>query len=250
MAIVRTCPWSLLSWVNNMRIITPSFNRDKGRYGMIIHPTGAVGGTIRDESPYTRLVTPGGSGAIVADGRFGKGLRCRNASSDFHTVTYSAAAHNLSTGDFSLTFWIKFYDKAYAAYLYCQTANANNFLYTHKAAEASSNVLYFRARVGGVDKAFYKTAGHAFVNNVDYFLEFTRSGGNFYIFVDGVSQALTTTTAIGANDIGIEANPEINLYRNDVRYGDYVISEICLLKGRALHYPGHTSNYTRPTRRQ
>lgn len=233
-----------------MRTLTPSFNRNKNAYGMIIHPTGPAGGTIRDESPYMQAVTPTGGGAIEAAGRFGKGLKCRNATSDFYTVTYSAAAHNLGTADFSLSFWVNFYDKAFISYFYCQTINVNNYLYTVKAANVSGNGLYFRAANGGVEKAYYNTGALTINNGQDYFFEFTRSGANFYIFVDGVSQALTTTTAIGANDIGIGADPEINLYRNDVRYGDYCISDICLLKGRALHYPGHTSNYTRPTRRQ
>lgn len=229
-----------------MRIITPSFNRNKNAYSMIIHPSGAAGGTIRDESPHKRTVTPGGGGAIVDYGRFGKGLKCRNASGDFHTIDYSAAAHDLSTADFSLTFWIKFYDKAFASYLYCQTQDANNYLYTVKAADVSGNGLYFRVATLGVERAHYNTGALTINNGQDYFFEFTRNGANFYIFVDGVSQALTTTTAIGANDIGVAADPEINLYRNDVRYGDYAISEICLMKGRAWH----TSNYTPPTRRQ
>lgn len=229
-----------------MNIITPSFNRNKNAYGMIIHPSGEAGGTIRDESPYKRIVTPGGSGAIVADGRFGRGLRCHNATSDSYTIAYSGPAHDLSTSDFSLSFWIKFYDRSYISYMYCQTADVNNFIYTVKAAHVSGNKLYFRAFNGGVEKANYNTAAWTPFNGTDYFFEFTRSGANFYIFINGNSMPLTTTTAIGANNIGVDADPEINLYRNDVRYGDYCISEICLMKGRAWH----TDNYTRPTRRQ
>jgi hypothetical protein len=223
-----------------MNIITPSFNRNKNAHdGLIIHPTGAAGGTIRDESLYTRLVTPGGSGAIIADGRFGKGLQCRKATSDFYTIAYSGPAHDLS-------FWIKFYDRSYASYMYCQTADANNYIYTAKNTHVGGNILYFRAMNGGVEKAYYNTAAWTPFNGTDYFFEFTRSGANFYIFIDGASMPLTTTTPIGANDIGVGANPEINLYRNDVRYGDYCISEVCLLKGRAWH----TAEYTRPTRRR
>jgi hypothetical protein len=229
-----------------MRTLTPSFNRNKNAYGMIIHPSGQAGGTIRDESPYKCAVTPTGGGAIIADGRFGKGLKCRNATSDFHTVTYTAAAHNLGASDFGLSFWVNFYNRDFISYLYCQTININNYLYTVKNSHVSGNGLYFRVATLGVERAYYNTGALTINNGQDYFFEFSRSGANFYIFVDGISQALTTTTAIGANDIGILADPEINLCRNDVRYGDYVISEICLLKGRA----GHTANYTRPTRRQ
>lgn len=229
-----------------MNIIAPSFNRNKAAYGIMIHPNGPSGGAAKDESPYERTVTAGGGGAIIDYGRFGKSLKCRNATSDYYSIAYSAAAHNLGAGDFGLGFWANFYDVSYMSYFLCQWYDQYNFIYTIKDSQANSNKLYFRAMIGGVEKASYVSGNLNFNNSQDYYFEFSRSGSAFYIFVDGISLGLNTITAISTNDLDIAGNWEINLYRGDTRYGDYAMSEVTLMKGRA----GHTANYTPPTRRQ
>jgi len=228
-----------------MEMYSPLINRNKNAYGIIIHPNGSPGITIRDESSYGRTVTAGGGGDIINSGRFGKSLRCRHATSDYYSISYSAAAHNLGAGDFTMGFWVNFYDIGYITYFISQWGGASDFIYFAKDSSAQNNKLCFRAQIGGVDKANYLSGNLTFNNAQNYYLECVRIGSAFGIFIDGTSIGLNIITGTGANDIGIAGNWEINLYRNDTRFGDFAMSELFLMKGRALH----TSNFTPPTRR-
>jgi len=226
-------------------LLTPAFNRGKSTHGIIIHPTGDVGGAIRDESPYARTVTAYGGGAVIASGPFGLALKCRNATSDYYSIAYSADAHNLGANDFSLRFRINFYDAAYRTFFLCQWGGASDFFYVGKDSAANGNKIEIRAFLGGADRMSYLSGNLSFNNSIDYYIETVRSGSNVYLFINGVSQGLNTVVPVGATSISISGNWEINLCRNDTRYGDYKISEISLLKG----FASHTSDYTPPTRR-
>ncbi len=129
--------------------------------------------------------------------------------------------------------------------LYRQRQDASNealIRYSNNAFVGNTDLL-FLFESGGVEKANYSMEFNPVVGT-KYSFEFDRSGTDFYIFVDGVSGTLTTTTAIGTNSLpnlsaflyllsDEGAGNELNGYMD----GYYIV------KGQALH----TSNYPSPT---
>lgn len=166
-----------------------------------------------------------GTGAILFDG-----------SGDYLTLADSTD-WAFGTADFTLDFWVKFTstNQLYISQ-FVDNDNRVNFWF-------ESGTLGFRARSGASELAFY-TVSWAPSTGVWYHLEFSRNGSTFRIFIDGVSQSLTTGTAIGTNSLpDLAAVFGIGQQGTSDRVFDGRIDELRLSKGIARH----TANFTPST---
>jgi hypothetical protein len=76
--------------------------------------------------------------------------------------------------------------------------------------------------------------------NTWYELRFVRNGATGLIMIQGVSQALTESTAFGANDVGVVAGALIIGAQNSASYLAGWVGSIVIAKGATRH----TATYT------
>ena len=155
-------------------------------------------------------------------------------------LTFADSADwNFGSGNFSIDTWASFSTLSGKQGIIGQYEDSDNYWILGKD---SSNKLYMIFRTGGSYVGYYSTTA-AVSLSVDtfYHLEFTRNANNAYIFVDGVSLSLTTTTSFGSSDMGDVAGTlrigydEVN---TSLLYGN--LDELRVSKGVARHTAGFT----------
>ncbi len=137
-----------------------------------------------------------------------------------HLETAYSTDFNFGTGNFTWDMWVRFNNGPGAGTLppgnagglrgfFCvgwQT-NLNNrvvFCMFNRGGGNPQYSFFFIATSGGVAKANYNTPYISLsFPTAWYHLAAVRSGTSFYIFVNGVSQSLTETTAIGSNSLDL-----------------------------------------------
>lgn len=137
------------------------------------------------------------------DPKFGSGsLFCSNGAGAVRLTKDSC--FDFGTGDFTIDFWVKFSQVTEMYFIKCYE-DAYNFWQIWYDAN-SFDRLRIQFFSGGVWKARILTASAiSFDINRWYHLCFERYGTTAKIFIDGISQTLSTidTTAFGTNDVGI-----------------------------------------------
>ncbi|KKT91319.1 MAG: hypothetical protein UW91_C0034G0002 [Parcubacteria group bacterium GW2011_GWF2_45_11] len=133
------------------------------------------------------------------------------------------------TGNFSFETWVKY-----------STLSGNRALFTHEIGTNyiefyhNSTNLVFVTAINDVIKAHYSFAWSPSMN-VWYHVALVRNGTNLYIFINGVSQTLTVTTAISTNALPDPAAIfTIGAFGDGNGATNGFFDEVRILKGRAL----------------
>lgn len=153
---------------------------------------------------------------------------------------------NLGSGDFTVDTWLK-YDSVPTTQgiLLMQFPDNNNTMNFYDSYGGTSNTRKygFFAETGNVTVAWYEmTNAYTMTAGTWYHIAFVRNGSTFLIFINGVSQTLTTYTSIGTlgdytGSIWIGANVTNGYYQQGV------LEEFRVSKGTARW----TSNFTPST---
>lgn len=167
---------------------------------LLIHPTGVNGGTtITDVSASAHTLTANGNAQIsTAQFVFGGPSILFDGATDYLS-TADSADWVLGTNSFvfDLRMRAAVIGGGVARTLLFQGPDVSNFV--HFFTDTNSTIG-FRAISGGVNVGAYSTTVTPAINTW-YHIAYVRSGSSFFIRFDGVSQGLTTITAIGASSI-------------------------------------------------
>ena len=125
-----------------------------------------------------------------------------------------------------------------------QYQNASNYWYFSKDTNSNGNKLKVKFVSAGSTKADYTmTSSWGAAVDTWYHLALVRSSSTLKIYVDGVSQTLTTATAISTNDVGdVTASLIIGQQNSTDTFSGY-LDEFVFMKGQA----NWTSDFTPPT---
>lgn len=114
------------------------------------------------------------------------------------TSKYAIVADNtdwtFGTNDFTIDLWMTIATAGGQKDIIGQYVDGNNAWALYQNADK----ILFYSIVGGVGTGYYAmTNAYGFANNTEYHIQFSRNGAGALLFVNGVSQALTTITAFG-----------------------------------------------------
>ena len=108
---------------------------------------------------------------------------------------------SFGTGDFTVDAWVRWNDYTTSSgyqMIASQFQNGSNCWYVGQNGTGNLTMTFI---IGGVTKGDYNCSFTP-TNGTWYHLAFERVGTGAKIFVNGVSQTLTTATAFGSNDVG------------------------------------------------
>ena len=163
-----------------------------------------------------------------------------DGNSDYITLADSAD-WNFGTGNFTIEGWFRFADLTGYQTIATQYVDASNNWWLRK--DSANTITFFANNASASTCGFYtSTSAYSFAINTWYHIVFERNGAGALLFINGISIALTETTAFGtlpdvAAVLCIGAHPSPNFYIN----GN--IAEFRITKGLARW----TSNFTPPT---
>lgn len=151
---------------------------------------------------------------------------------------------NFATGDFTIDGWVNHNDLTDAYALAGQYADANNYWYVGKGTNALGNKLNLFFRSASSTKASYVMASSSSLAISTWtHLAYVRSSSTVKMYINGVSQALTETTAISTNDVGDVAASLVIGQQNATSLFKGYVDEFRITKGSPLW----TADFTPPT---
>lgn len=154
-------------------------------------------GTLTNFASTTSQDQAAGTGWTSANKRWGAGALMFDGANDYVGVPDSDY-WAFGSSDFTIETWVKFSDLATHRAIIGQRQDATNFMGMYWNTNAK---LYFHAIDAGVWKADYNFSWVPDINNW-YHIVSVRSGSSFRMYLNGIEQSLTVTTAIGSNSIG------------------------------------------------
>ena len=173
----------------------------------------------------------------TAQKKFGTASAIFDGTGDYISIPDSADFF-FDTGDFCIDFWVRFTAVTNCAF-WTQYVDADNHISLYRDA----GDMVFIAKAATVDQAQYSFTWTPSTNTW-YHVSATRNGTSFKIFIDGVSQTLTTGTAISTNSIpNLAVNPQIAGTQLAAAGLNGYIDEFRITKGAARY----TANFTPPT---
>jgi hypothetical protein len=177
------------------------------------------------------------------DGAFGAvGCGLFDGTGDYVSFADSANWY-FGSSDFTIDFRVKFADLTNAQVIIGQYEDANNYWYIMKDSNANDNKLSIKFVDGGGGKGEYVMTNAWSVDTAAWHqVEFNRNGASATLLIDGISFALTETTAFGANDVGDMAAALIIGQQNSGSYLNGRLDELRISKGIARH----TTDFTLP----
>ena len=207
---------------------------------LLIHADGADASTaFYDFSNSAHAITTVGTAQVdTAQSKFGGASLLVNGSTDYLTAPDNADWY-FGTSNFTIDCWVRWNNNSGYQYICGQYEDANNRWFV--GLYSGNLAIYFED--GGVDLGFYTVAFTPTVGTW-YHLAFEREGTGASIFIDGVSQTLTTGTAFGTNDVGDIASVLYVGRETPAAYLNGWIDELRISKGIARW----TANFTPPTR--
>ncbi len=205
---------------------------------LLLHMDGTNGSTtFTDEIGKT--VTPYGNAQIsTAQSKFGGASALFDGTGDYLT-TPTTTDFQFGSGAFTVDMQFRMTATANDLILFAVRQDVNNSILFYLKATNLPALLIFE---GGVIKGYYYAIS-SLTNNTWYHLAFVRSGDAIAIYVDGVSIAITTSTALSAG-YSIPAYTGTTYVGYDVDNGYYTgyLDELRISKGIARW----TSNFTPP----
>ncbi len=201
---------------------------------LLIHFDGENGSTAFTDV-YNHAITVTGDGATISTviQKFGTGaLWASSANAQLNIGTNSD--FNFGANDFTIDFQIMFTASTDSIIISQDDGALGVWKIYHDVASFNKlNMLFCRPSDGAVvgrystDNQWNPTIGRW------YHLEFARYGTGARIFIDGISQALTTVIAFGTNDVGIMTNP-LTVNPTSLGFIGYM-DELRICKGIARH---------------
>lgn len=200
---------------------------------LLLHCEGADGSTTFTDSATGKTVTPNGDAHIEVDQyKFGSASAYFDGSGDYLAV--DSADFDLSTGDFTIDFWLR----------YDGTANVYPCLFSNSAASWSANALSFAVdhvwSTGKVIFASYNfnlaapmlVSTTTISTGVWYHVAVVRSGNTFKLYINGTAE--DTETYAGAINFNYNGGMKIGWSWDgaDGYYKGY-LDEIRISKGIA-----------------
>jgi len=210
----------------------------------LIHFDGVDTATAAVETVTGKVITFVGTAQLdTAQKKFGLSSLLLNGNSDYVTLSDSADWY-FGTGDFTVDFWVRFASIVDLQVFAGQSADVDNDWFLRKTTHANGDKLGLYFESGGVAKAQYDMTNAWAGCAIDtwYHIAFVRNGTTAKIFIDGVSQTLTETTAFGTNDVGNVA-AILTIGQGQGNYVNGWMDEFRISKGIARW----TANFTSPT---
>lgn len=204
---------------------------------VLLHLNGTDGSTtITDESGKT-WTAEANAQIDTAQSKFsGASLLLDGSGDDIYTA--DSADFDTGTGDFTADFWVRFNSVADCGFFAHGLATSNRNMLILEGNQINWVVI-----IGGSTLANYR-ANWTPSANTWYHVALVRSGSTVYMFIDGVSQAVTTVTSAG-NITGIAENFYVGnaLFNAINNYLNGWIDEFRFSVGVARW----TANFTPPT---
>lgn len=198
---------------------------------LLLHMDGADGGTVfKDECGHA--VTASGATTVTGIKKFGISSAFFGASKRLSLA--DSDDWYFGGGDFTVDFWAYFTSFTNNCGFFEQYDGAD-YNYQHCMFYSSTdNVIYWQYVYGGVAVANYTTAALSLVLNKWYHIAVVRKGSNIYIFINGISQTLTVTKAVGSSALENMSKPlYIGCYGGNMNYMKGNIDEFRISKGIA-----------------
>ena len=213
----------------------------------LLHMNGTDASTIFTDEATKTWTAYGNAQLDTAQQKFGTASGLFDGTGDY-IDTPDHSDHEPAAEDFTVDCWVRFNNNNGTQAIWGRrtSVTTQKDLFTIYTSGTPINRLTFQGIVNTVEKGGYYFSWSP-ATNTWYHLEIVRNGTNFYMFVDGVSQTLTVTTAIGTNDLTFSLTGDKLTIG---RYGDYDgyyfngwIDEFRFSKGIARH----TANFTPST---
>lgn len=208
---------------------------------LLIHFDGTNGSTAFSDV-FNHAITVTGDGATISTviQKFGTGsLWASSTNAQLNIATNSD--FNFGTGDFTIDFQIMFMAVT-DSIIISQDDGVNGVwkIYHDTASFNLLNILFCRPGDGAVMGRYSTVNSWTPVIGRWYHLMFVRYGTGARIFIDGISQSLTTVIAFDTNDVGIMTNP-LTVNPTSLGFIGYM-DELRICKGIARK----TSDFTPP----
>lgn len=242
-----------LSPVNNAKISFPGFQEildftvptPDAYTKLLLHCNGADNATSMYDECGKGVTFSGTAQLDTAEKKFGVSSLWLDGNSDYVTLADSDD-WTFGAGDFTVDLWIKRHITG-SSQTIMSNYQANGAYNTMAFIITSGDSIGFMAYDGSANLLANYVTQTALTDTTSWHhIAFVRNGTNFYIFLDGVSQTLTVSTAIGnstlANSSGALEIGRVGGYTNLQHLGAW-IDEIRISKGIARW----TSNFTPPT---
>ena len=151
--------------------------------------------TVIDECGHA-VTCNGGAQIDTAQFKFGQSSILFDGTGDYLSLADSAD-WTFGANDFTIDLWVRFNSLTNRqGFVGQDDLGGTHFAYFEKISNANGNKLQIFSYYGAAYTAHYTMTNNWSVNvNQWYHIAFVRSGSNAFIFIDGVSQALTTTVA-------------------------------------------------------
>ncbi len=174
---------------------------------LLLHFDGTDGSTAMvDESGHT-VTAVGNAQLDTAQKQSGTASLLLDASGDYLTIPDSDD-FSFGANDFTIDFWMNSTTSGVTQRFIFQGTPLLNHALSFRIDQ--DNKLYFLSQTDAVPLAYYITESTVFISDgVWHHIEVVRNGTNFYIYVDGASQALSAQVPIGTNSL---ANGTTDLY--------------------------------------
>lgn len=187
-----------------------------------------------------KAVTSYGNAQYSGVSKYGTGSFYFDGTGDYLSVPDSTD-WSFGTADFTVEAWVRFDSSNPAVQTICSQFNTSSNWWFLRKEDNTTNKLSLYFRIGGTVKASYimTNSWSSWAADTWYHIAMVRSGSSMYLFINGVSQALTATVAVTTNDMGDVAS---SLYiGSDTTYAlKGYIDDLRITKGVARY----TANFT------
>ena len=186
------------------------------------HANGADGATSTTDfstAQAAKTITFAGNCQLdTAQTKFGASSLLYDGTTDYISLDDSAD-FDFGSGDFTIDFWVRFANVSGEQWFYGQTGTGSNEVLFRKNDEATHKLQIYTAKTGvGVTGFYTMTNNWAPSADTWYHIAVVRNGTSCLMFIDGVSQGVTQTTAFGTLadvdgplDIGVDRTPSASV---------------------------------------
>ena len=202
---------------------------------LLIHGNANIADEAEGSIP-KKMITTNGNAAVNSVSKFGAGsVFFFEGSRDYLSIP-NHADFNFSDGTWAIDMWVRVIALERAYMLYYQRTDASNYMYI---TIRNDNAVQFTIASNG--NVVVNLTTPILITSIDswYHIEVAENGNNYYIFIDGVQQASTSTASrpadySGAVYIGADSSggQSLNGYLDEIRVSKIV---------------RHTARFTPPT---
>lgn len=186
---------------------------------LLIHGNANIADEAEGSIP-EKMISLNGNAAVQGVSKFGAGAVSFDGSGDYLS-TPDHADFNFSDGTWAIDMWVRVNALGGAYMLYYQRTDASNYMYI---TIRNDNTVQFGIASGGSNVVNLTTPPVISSTGRWHHIEASENGNNYYIFIDGVQQASTSTALrsadySGAVYIGADSSggQSLNGYLDEIR---------------------------------